>query len=116
MNARTSFCASIRQRVRADEAQALLQLSSEDAPGDKSGMFLAQARSALENIQELMESVELDKLRQAADTLARARNVVLLGTSSGLALVSYFLCIAVMAFEHSRAVGTDALLSASDIA
>jgi DNA-binding MurR/RpiR family transcriptional regulator len=79
-------------------------------------MFLAQARSALENIQELMESVELDKLRQAADTLARARKVVLFGTSSGLAMVSYFRCMAAMAFDHWRVAGTDGALWASEMA
>ena len=105
-----------RHRVLADKAQALLQLSSEGAPGGKSGVFLVQAHSALDNIQDLMESVELDKLRATADTLVRARKVVLFGTSSGLAMVSYFRCMAAMAFDHWRVAGTDGALWASEMA
>ena len=105
-----------RNRVLADKAQALLQLSSEDGPADKSGVFYVQARSAMENVQELMESVELDKLRAAADALARARRVVLFGTSSGLALVNYFRCMAGMAFDNWRVAGADGAFWATEMA
>ena len=104
-----------RHRVLADKAQALLQLSSEGAPAGKSGVFLVQARSALDNIQEMMESVELDKMRKAADALARARKVVLFGTSSGLAMVDYFRCMASMAFDNWRVAGADGALWASEM-
>ncbi len=105
-----------RNRVLADKAQALLQLSSEGGPADKSGVFLVQARSAMEKVQELMESVELDKLRAAADTLAGARKVVLIGTTSGLALVSYFRCMASMAFDNWRVAGADGAFLATEMA
>ncbi len=105
-----------RNRVLADKAQALLQLSSEDGRADKSGVFLIQARSAMENVQELMESVELDKLRAAADALAGAGKVVLFGTASGLALVNYFCCMAGMAFDNWRVAGADGALWATEMA
>ncbi len=105
-----------RNRVLADKAQALLKLSSEDGPADKSGVFYVQARSAMENVQELMESVELDKLRAAADALAHARRVVLFGTSSGLALVNYFRCMAGMAFDNWRVAGADGAFWATEMA
>ena len=103
-----------RNRVLADKAHALLQLSSENGRADKSGVFLVQARSAMEKVQELMESVELDKLRAAADALAR--KVVLFGTASGLALVSYFRCMAAMAFDNWRVAGADGGLWATKMA
>jgi len=105
-----------RNRVLADKAQALLQLSSGDSQADKPGVFLVQARSAMENVQELMESVELDKLRAAADALASARKVVLMGVSSGLALVSYFRCMASMAFDNWRVAGADGAMWATEMA
>ncbi len=105
-----------RNRLLADKAQALLQLSSEDGPADKSGVFLVQAHATMENIQELMETVEPDKLRAAADILARARKVVLLGTASGLALASYFRCMASLAFDNWRVAGADGALWATEIA
>ncbi|MBT6086492.1 MAG: MurR/RpiR family transcriptional regulator [Rhodospirillaceae bacterium] len=105
-----------RNRVLADKAQALLQLSSADSTADKSGVFLIQARSAMENIQDLMGSVELDKLRAAADTLAHARKVVLIGATSGMALGSYFCCMASMAFDNWRTAGTDGAFWASEMA
>ena len=105
-----------RHRVLADKAQALLQLSSGDGPADKSGVFMVQARSALVNIQELTESVELDKLRDAAVALARARKVVLFGSTSGLAMVSYFRCMASMAFDNWRVAGADGALWATEMA
>ena len=105
-----------RNRVLADKAQALLQLSSGDGRADKSGVFFAQARSAIENVQELMETVELDKLRAAADVLVGARKVVLFGTTSGLALVKYFRCMAGMAFDNWRVAGADGALWATEMA
>ena len=105
-----------RNRVLADKAQELLQLSSGNGLGDKSGVFLVQARSAMENIQELMETVEMDRLRAAADALANARKVVLMGTTSGLAMVSYFRCMASMAFDNWRVAGADGAFWATEIA
>ncbi len=105
-----------RNRVLADKAQELLQLSTGNGQTDKPGVFLVQARSAMANIQELMETVELDRLRAAADALARARKVLLLGATSGLALVSYFRCMASMAFDNWRVAGADGAFWATEIA
>lgn len=104
-----------RNRVLADKAQELLQLSSGNGQTDKPGVFLVQARSAISNVQELMETVELDRLRAAADAIARARKVVLLGTTSGLALVNYFRCMASMAFDNWRVAGADGAFWATEI-
>ncbi len=105
-----------RNRVLADKAQALLQLSSEGGRAGKSGVFLVQARSAMDNIQKLMKSVELDQLRAAADALAGARKVLLFGTASGLALVNYFRCMAAMAFDNWRVAGADGAFWATEMA
>jgi DNA-binding MurR/RpiR family transcriptional regulator len=105
-----------RNRVLADKAQELLQLSSGNNQGDKPGVFLVQARSAMANVQELMETIELDRLRAAADALAGARKVVLLGATSGLALASYFRCMASMAFDNWRVAGADGAFWATEIA
>ena len=105
-----------RNRVLADKAQALLELSSEDGSVDKSGVFFVQARSARENVQKLMESVEMNQVRAAADALASARKVVLFGSASGLALVSYFRCMASMAFDNWRVAGADGPLWATEMA
>ncbi|GBE44147.1 DNA-binding transcriptional regulator HexR [bacterium BMS3Bbin10] len=105
-----------RNRVLADKAQELLQLSSGNGQAGKPGVFLVQARSAMENVQELMETIELDRLRAAADALANARKVVLLGATSGLAMVSYFRCMASMAFDNWRVAGADGAFWATEIA
>ncbi len=105
-----------RNRVLADKAQELLQLSTGNGQTDKPGVFLVQARSAMANVQELMETVELDRLRAAADALARARKVLLLGATSGLALVSYFRCMASMAFDNWSVAGADGALWATEMA
>jgi len=105
-----------RNRVLTDKAQALLHLSSRDARTGKPGVFFGQARSAMENVQALIESMDLDRLRAAADSLARANKVVLLGSTSGLALITYFHCMARMAFDNWRIAGADGALWATEMA
>jgi DNA-binding MurR/RpiR family transcriptional regulator len=105
-----------RNRVLADKAQELLRLSTGNDQTDKPGVFMVQARSAMENVQELMESIDLDKLRAAADALAGARKVLLLGSTSGLALANYFRCMASMAFDNWRIAGADGAFWATEIA
>lgn len=99
-----------RNRILADKADALLKLSSGSESKEKSGVFISQASSAIENIQDLMETMDMGKLRAAADILARARRVVLVGTSSGLAAANYFSCMARLAFENWQVAGADGSL------
>lgn len=104
-----------RNRSLADKAEALLQLKSDTSPTAKSGVFIAQASAAIDNVQALIESVDLDRLRDAAERLANARHVVLAGTSSGLAVASYFACMARMGFENWRIAGADGSLWGPEI-
>lgn len=105
-----------RNRLLADKAQTLLQMSSPSSPKDKSGMFFVQSRSAMENIRALMEAIDTDKLQTAADALARARKVVLVGTTSGLAMVTYFSCMASMAFPNWHVAGAGGAMWATQLA
>ena len=105
-----------RNRILANKADALLQLSSEPSVAEKSVVFVSQARSAIENVQDLMESVDVGKLRAAADTLAQARRVVLVGTSSGLAVANYFCCMARLAFDNWKIAGADGSLWSTTLA
>lgn len=104
-----------RNRILADKADALLRLSSEPSSVEKSVVFVSQARSAIENVQELMETADMGKLRTAADTLARARRVVLVGTSSGLAVANYFCCMARLAFDNWQVAGAGGSLWSSTL-
>ncbi len=105
-----------RNRSLADKAEALLQLSAGGGRTHRSGVFISQAKSAVENIQELMETVDLEKLREASNVLAKARRVVLIGGSSTLAMVSYFARMAQMAFDNWHVTGADGALWSHEIA
>ena len=104
-----------RNQVLADKAQSLLDMSSKKSPADRSGVFFGQARSALDNIHALMESVEPGKLEETAEALAHARKVVLLGTTSALALVNYFSCMADMAFDNWHVAGANGSMWATEL-
>ncbi len=104
-----------RNQVLADKAQTLLDMASKKSPSDRSGVFFVQARSALDNIHGLMESVDLMKLEESAEDLAHARKVVLLGTTSALALVNYFSCMADMAFDHWQVAGANGAMWATQL-
>lgn len=105
-----------RNRSLADKAQALLELTTVGGAPERSGVFIAQAKAAVANIQDLMETVDLEKLRQAAAALAGARKVVLVGASSGLAVVSYFARMGQMAFDNWQVAGADGAMWASTVA
>ena len=104
-----------RNRVLADKAQKLLQMSTPTGSTDQTGMFFVQARSAIDNIQNLLQSLELDRLRSAADAMARARKVVMFGTTSGEVMVNYFRCMAGMAFDNWIIAGADSAMWATEL-
>ena len=104
-----------RNQLLADKAQTLLDMSSKKSPADRSGVFFVQAHSALDNIHGLMENIDLMKLEESAEDLAHARKVVLLGTTSALALVNYFSCMADMAFENWQVAGANGAMWATQL-
>ncbi len=104
-----------RNQLLADKAQTLLDMSSKKSPADRSGVFFVQARCALDNIHGLMESIDLMKLEESAKALAHARKVLLLGTTSSLALVNYFSCMADMAFDNWQVAGTNGAMWATQL-
>lgn len=105
-----------RNRSLADKAEALLKLSTEaDAP-NRSGIVISQARSAVANIQHLMQTIDLEKLREAADRLARARRVVLIGSSSTFAMMNYFARMGQMVFDNWTVAGVEGALWSHEIA
>lgn len=104
-----------RNRLLAKKADALLQLSSGKNDGSKSGVFFLQARSAIENVQKLMDTVDEEKLQSAADMLAGARTVLLVGTASGGALANYLISMAGLAFENWRITGSGGVLWSAEI-
>ena len=104
-----------RNQVLADKAQTLLDISSKKSPTDRSGVFFVQAHSAIDNIHGLMGNIDLVKLEEAAEILAHARKVVLVGTTSALALINYFSCMASMAFDNWQVAGASGAMWATQL-
>lgn len=71
--------------------------------GKGRGSFLpAHATASIANIESLVATTDLAELAQAADRLARARTVVLVGALSSAALIDYLGYMARMAFPNWR--------------
>lgn len=104
-----------RHRILAEKADALVRLSSGKNDGGKSSVFLLQAHSVIENVQKLMETIDGEKLKSAADILARARTVLLVGTASGGALANYLISMARLAFDNWRISGAGGALWSAEI-
>lgn len=106
-----------RHRILAEKADALLRLSSGKGKNDggKPGVFLLQARSAIENVQNLMDTIDEEKLKSAADILATARTVLLVGTGSGGALANYLISMARLAFGNWRITGSGGALWSAEV-
>ena len=105
-----------RNRSLADKAEALMQLSTVSGSRGTSGFFMSQATSASTNIQRLVETIDVEQLRVAAETLAKARRVVLVGSASTLAMVNYFARMAQMAFDNWSVAGSDSGLWSTALA
>ncbi len=100
----------------ADKAELLLQFDADKNVSGDSGIVISQAKSAVTNIQKLMETVDLDRLREAANAIVGAGHVVLVGGPSTLAMVNYFARMAQMAFENWIVAGSDAVWWSHEIA
>ena len=105
-----------RNRSLADKAEALLKLSTDSDAPERSGIMISQAKSAVSNIQHLMQTIDLEKLREAADRLAAARRVVLIGSSSTFAMMNYFARMGQMVFDNWTVAGVDGALWSHEIA
>jgi DNA-binding MurR/RpiR family transcriptional regulator len=105
-----------RNRSLADKAEALLKLSTDSNAPERSGIMISQAKSAVSNIQHLMQTIDLEKLREAADSLAAARRVVLIGSSSAFAMMNYFARMGQMVFENWTVAGVDGSFWSQEIA
>ncbi len=105
-----------RNRSLADKAEALLQLSTHSNTAEPSGIVISQAKSAVSNIQKLMQTIDLETLREAADRLAGARRVLLIGGSSTMAMMNYFARMGQMVFDNWTVAGVDGALWSHEIA
>lgn len=111
--------ASRREMSFAEKADALFAL--DDSPyATQGGFLLAQAKSSIANITALIESVDLVRLAAAADELAKARHVLLVGSMSGAAFMAYTNYVASIAsgnwamLDLPRSTNSSALLSLTD--
>lgn len=84
----------------ADKAASLQQRQS----SGKGSILPTHAAASIANIESLVETINPDGLAGAADLLARARKVVLVGSLSSAALVDYLGYMARMAFPNWRTV------------
>lgn len=77
--------------------------SLQQRQGKGKGTFLpAHAAASIANIESLVETTDLAALARAADRLAQARTVVLVGSLSSAALIDYLGYMARMAFPNWR--------------
>ena len=98
----------------ADKAGALREQGSGDG---KKGLFiLKQGAAAIENIEQLLNSVDPDRLELAAAQLLAARKVILVGMMSSQPFVDYMAYMASMGFENWNVLGRDPGSAASLIA
>lgn len=83
-------------------------LRGESAEEGSSGLFiLRQGAAVIENIKQLLNSVDPDLVESAATRLAGARKVVLVGMMSSRPFVEYMGYMASMAFDNWHVLGRD---------
>lgn len=108
--------ASSRELSFAKKADALFAVDEQKTRG-RGAFMLAQARSSIANITALVEAMDLNRLADAADDLASARRVLLLGAMSGAAFMTYTSYVASITsvnwqmLDLSRSTNSSALLS-----
>ena len=88
-----------REISLAEKAEALGGLD-EQQPGTRGAFLMAQARSSMSNITTLLETVDLSELADAADILASSRRVLLIGSMSGAAFMTYMNYVASIAADN----------------
>ena len=68
-----------RPYISLSERAGALQEKSEKKKDEKNPFLLDQATSAAKGIQELINTVDIETLRNSVDRLAQARRIVVIG-------------------------------------
>lgn len=96
-----------RHRTFAEKARALQQYEQGNLSRNKGTFAVAQAAAAIDNIQDMVDKLEPDKLSAAADLLAAAPAVYITGGLSSRAFADYFGYMSAMAFNHWSVLNVD---------
>jgi len=95
-----------RQRTFGEKARALQQYEKDSAADAKGTFVVAQASSAIENIQNMVDRLDTDKLTAAADLLVTSPAVYIAGGLSSRAFADYMGYMSAMAFSHWEVLDT----------
>ena len=96
-------------RLSLADRATLLQKPAKNNPKVGRGSFAAiHARSAVSGIQRLLDDLDTGQLAKAADHLATAENVFLIGSMSGRTMVEYLAYMANMVTANWQVVGQGA--------
>ncbi|MGB0848140.1 MAG: MurR/RpiR family transcriptional regulator [Thiolinea sp.] len=91
----------------AEKVRALQQYEQGDLPRNKGTFAVVQAAAAIDNIQDMVDRLEPDKLSAAADLLAAAPTVYIAGGLASRAFADYFAYMSAMAFSHWSVLDID---------
>ena len=94
-----------RQSLLADKALSLIERPGADDMIGEETLLVSHSAAVISNIQSLLETISTQQLDAAADELAKARRVYLIGTLSAYAFIDYTSYIAAMAFPDWIVVG-----------
>ncbi len=98
-----------QKRLSLAGRAALLQENGINGTKKTRGSFAAMhARAAVSGIQNLLDELDAGQLADAADHLARANRIFLIGTMSSRPMVEYLAYIVQMAAENWQVVGQGA--------
>jgi DNA-binding MurR/RpiR family transcriptional regulator len=91
----------------ADKALALLDRTGDAAASKREPFLVSQAAAAMSNIQTLLETLDIERLEDAARLLARAKRVVLIGALSSHAFTEYMAYLAGLALPSWSIIGRE---------
>ena len=103
------------QKLRFAEKAGVLR-DRTDKGGEKGFFIMKQGAAVIGNIEQLLNSVDPERVESAAAQLAAARKVVLVGMMSSRPFVEYMAYMASMGFENWHVLGRDPGSDASLIA
>ncbi len=92
-----------REHQFAAKARALQDNTTIEDTG--SAFIVQQAKSSIANINNLLTSVDLGQIEQAADRLGSARRVILVGAMSSRPFIEYLAYVASMGFDNWHVLG-----------
>ncbi|MEZ5476968.1 MAG: MurR/RpiR family transcriptional regulator [Thiolinea sp.] len=95
---------NLKQRIEplASRAKNLQQHRSSDHA--QAPLLYRHAGAVIDNINELVQQIDMNRLRSTADALVAARRVYLLGALSSAAITRFWGYIARLAFDHWQVV------------